>query len=265
MLLGFRGTLAWTRHGWVQLHGNPVISSLPEPDSSFKRLESVMNQRIKLLRKPMYVAVSFALSLVMGCAGATTQRTGQVVKKGSLARPPVMLVYDFAVAPDDAPPSLEIARAQDVAKSFSEEVVRKLEAVGITAQRATDSTPAPLHALVVKGQFVTIQEGSRAQRVVVGFGAGSTMLQVEVQLYQMTGSGLQRISEAEGEARGSRMPGVALPAGAAAATGFLVPLFVKGGLTTVREIGGDIQADIDRLAERFAYKAVAFYHRQGWI
>ncbi len=224
-----------------------------------------MKQTIELIRKPMYLAVCLALSLVMGCASATTQRAGQVVEKTSLPQPPLMLVYDFAVAPDDAPPSLEIARAQDVAKSFSEEVVRKLEAVGIAAQRATESTPVPAHALIVKGQFETIQEGSRAQRMVVGFGAGSTMLQVQAQLYQMTGNGLQRISEVEGQARGSRMPGLALQGTVAAATGFVIPVIVKGGLSTLNEIRGGIQADVDRLAEQFAYKAVVFYHSQGWI
>jgi hypothetical protein len=33
----------------------------------------------------------------------------------------------------------------------------------------------------------------------------------------------------------------------------------------VREVRGGIGADIDRLAEQFAYKTVAFYHRQGWM
>ena len=223
-----------------------------------------MKQTIMFFRKPIYLVAGLVLSIVMGCASATTQRTGQVVEKNTLPKPPVLLIYDFSVAPDDAPPSAEIERGRAIAKSFSEDVVEKLEAVGITARRATDSTPVPLHALVVKGQFVTIQEGSRAQRMVIGFGAGSPLLRVEVQLYQMMGNGLQRISEVEGQARGSRMPGMALPGGVAAATGFLVPVFVKGGLTTVREVRADIQADIDRLAERFAYKTVAFYYRQGW-
>lgn len=224
-----------------------------------------MKQTIKLFRELMCLAVCLALSIVMGCASAATQRTGQAVQKGSLARPPVLLVYDFAVAPEDAPPSLEIARGQEIAKSLSEEVVRKLEAVGIAAQRATDSTRVPRHALVVKGQFETIQEGSQAKRVLVGFGAGSTQLQVQVQIYRMMEDGLQRISELEGQARGNRMPGVALSGATAAGTGFLLPLFVNAGLATSREVMGGIQADIDRLAEQFAYKAVAFYHRQGWM
>lgn len=224
-----------------------------------------MKKTIQFFRKPMYLFASLVLSILMGCATATTQRTGQVVEKNSLPRPPVLLIYDFSVAPDDAPPTAEIERAQAIAESFSETVVEKLQAVGVAAQRATDSTPVPLHALVVKGQFVNIQEGSRAQRMVVGFGAGSTMLQVEVQLYQMMANGLQRLSEVEGQARGSRKPGMALPGGMAAATGFVIPVFIKGGLVTVREVRGeDIQADIDRLAERFAYKTDAFYYGQGW-
>lgn len=223
-----------------------------------------MKQTIERFRKPTYLVVGLLLSIVMGCAGATTQRTGQAVEEKTLPKPPELFIYDFSVAPDDAQPTAEMERDRTIAKSFSEAVVGKLGAVGIAAQRATDSTPVPLHSLVVKGQFITIQEGSRAQRMVVGFGAGSTMLQVEVQLYQMMENGLQRISEVEGQARGNRMPGMAVPGGVAAATGFLVPVFVKGGLTTVREVRADIQSDIDRLAERFAYKTVAFYYSQGW-
>lgn len=60
---------------------------------------------------------------------------------------------------------MEIKRGRAIAKSFCEAVVRKLEAVGIAARRAKDSTPVPLHALVVKGQLITIQEGSRVQRI----------------------------------------------------------------------------------------------------
>lgn len=223
-----------------------------------------MNQRVNFYRLPMYLALSLVLGVVMGCASATTQRTGPPVKEGTLPRPPVLLIYDFAVAPDDAPPSAEIERGRAIARSFSEEVVRKLEAVGIPAQRATASTTVPLHALVVKGQFETIEEGSRARRMLVGFGSGSTMLQVQVQAYQMMENGLQRISEVEGRARGSRMPGMAVPMGVAAATGNVAPLLIQGVLGTVRETRGGIQADVNRLAEQFAYKAVAFYHRQGW-
>jgi len=223
-----------------------------------------MNSMLNLLRSPINLILGLALTMVMGCASAATQRTGRAVEKGSLARPPLLLIHDFAVAPEDAPPSLEIARGQDVARSFSEEVVKKLEAVGIAAQRATDSTRVPLNALVVKGQFVTIGEGNRARRMFIGFGAGSTMLEVEVQVYQMMGTGLQRITEVQGGARGHRMPGLAVAGVMAPALGTATPLLTQGAAGVVREARGGIRADIDRLAEQFAYKTVAFYHHQGW-
>ncbi len=225
----------------------------------------VMKQKVRLFRQwsPRLLVVSLLLSLVVGCASATTQQTAGVWGK-TLPRPPVLLIYDFAVAPDDAPPSEEIERGRAIAKAYSEEVVIKLEAVGIPAQRATDSTTVPLHAVVVKGQFVTIQEGSRTRRMLIGFGAGSTMLRVEVQVYQMMESGLQRIKEVEGQARGSRMPGVAGPGAVAGATGAVAGVAVAGAMSTVREVRGGIKADVHRLAERFSYKMDVFYYRQGW-
>ncbi len=223
-----------------------------------------MKQKVRLCRQPPLLVVSLLLSLVMGCAGATTQQTGQRVEDRTLPRPPVLLIYDFAVAPDDAPPTEEIERGRAIAKAYSEEVVIKLEGVGIPAQRATDSTTVPLHAVVVKGQFVTIQEGSRTRRMLIGFGAGSTMLRIEVQVYQMMESGLQRIKEVEGQARGSRMPGVAGPGAVAGATGAVAGVAIAGAMSTVREVRGGIKADVHRLAERFGYKMIVFYYRQGW-
>ncbi len=228
-----------------------------------------MKQKVRLFRQlfPRHLVVSLLLSLVVGCASATTRQTGELVEETSLPRPPVLLIYDFDVAPDDAPPSEEIERGRAVAKAFSEEVVTKLEAVGIPAQRATASTTVPLHAVVVKGQFVTIREGSRTRRMLIGFGVGSTMLRVEIQLYQIMESGLQRIKEVEGQARGSRMPGIAVSGGVAAATGSVVPLLVGGGMSVVRGVRGGIRgikADVDRLAERFGYKMIVFYYREGW-
>ncbi len=35
-------------------------------------------------------------------------------------------------------------------------------------------------------------------------------------------------------------------------------------MSTVREVRGGIKADVHRLAERFGYKVIVFYYRQGW-
>ena len=225
-----------------------------------------MERKFRLFTQlfPPLLVVSLLLSLVVGCAGARSRQTRQYVKDRTLPRPPVLVVYDFAVAPADAPPSEEIKNRRAIARYFSKQVVTKLGERGIRAQRATASTRVPLHAIVVKGQFVTIDEGSRVKRLLIGFGAGSSKLRARAQAYQMTEGGLRLISKGEGEAHGSKMPGMAGPAAVAGATGLVAGLAISGVMSVGREIKGPIRGDVERLAEHFTKRAVAFYTRQGW-
>jgi len=186
------------------------------------------------------------------------------VRDRTLPRPPVLLLYDFAVAPADAPPSEKIKQDRAIARSLSEQAVIKLGQRGIRAQRATASTTVPLHAVVVKGQFVTIEEGSGGQRVLIGFGAGKSELRVNGRVYQMTESGLKIISEGEAGAHGSSSPGLAPSAIVAGATGSPVGLVAGGAMHLHTESKGPVKENIGRLADGFAERAAAFYSRQGW-
>ncbi len=213
---------------------------------------------------PPLLVVSLLLSLVVGCAGGSGRQTRQYVRDRTLPRPPVLLLYDFAVAPADAPPSKKIKQDRAIARSLSEQAVIKLGGRGIRAQRATASTTVPLHAVVVKGQFVTIEEGRGAKRVLIGFGAGKSELRVNGRVYQMMESGLKIISEGEGGAHGSSSPGLAAPAVVAAATGSPVGLVVSGAMHLLTETKGPVKQNIGRLADQMAERAAALYSRQGW-
>ncbi len=123
-----------------------------------------------------------------------------------------------------------------------------------------------MHALIVRGQFITIEKGSRFKRMVIGFGAGSSELRARVQVFQVTERGLHRIVEAEAEAKGSRAPGMAVPVGAGAAMGnAATSAMVSGGMNVVDEARGIANPDATRLAEKIAERAKAFYTRQGWL
>ncbi len=215
----------------------------------------------------------------VGCAGGSVEPGRQYTKGESLPRPPVVLVYDFAVDPADvdvdnlgpnfvsgeAPTSERLQQGRAVAQALSEELVTEMAKLGITARRAGGSTNVPMHALVVKGQFVSIEEGDQITRVVVGFGVGSGGLQANVQVYQQTDTGLRPISEAEGEAHGRKTPGIAGPAAVAAGTGMVVGLVVATVVTTGSELKGDMATHVKYLAEEFADRAEKFYKRQGWL
>ena len=231
-------------------------------------------------KNPTSVALLFAFlpMALMACASAGVRNVERFVDDGTMARPVSFQVYDFATDADQAltdtfgagfesePMSQERREARAVASLLAEQTVLQLRQRGIAAERALPSTEPPETALVVKGQFVTIDEGGRAGRVLIGFGAGNDELQVQFQVYQVADGQLRRIAEADADARGSRRPGMLVPIAAAAATGRAVGAVVSGGLTIKQEVtASGLDDDVARLAEKLAEQAVDFYERQGWL
>ncbi len=219
-------------------------------------------------------------SFLVGCAGGSSQVGPQYSETQSLPRPAVVLVYQFAVDADDVvvdtfgldigskqASTLErVKRGRVWARALSLKLVDKVDELGIPARAANPYTKVPLNAIVVKGQFVTIDEGDQTKRTMIGFGAGAEEVRVRVQVYQMTKTGLRRISEAEGEAHGRKTPGVVGPAGVAAGTGMVVGLVVSGAMNMKSEaIDGSMETTLNNLVEQFIENAARFYKRQGWF
>ncbi len=55
-----------------------------------------------------------------------------------------------------------------------EKLLAEIIALGLPAERATQQALAGGETLLIKGQFVSINEGNRTERVVIGLGAGRT-------------------------------------------------------------------------------------------
>lgn len=226
------------------------------------------------------ILISGVIAIGLGCASAGVTTLPGTRDDSMLPRPSVAYIYDFAVSSDDVvidtlgaefisegeKLSEEERQAHATANALSEAIVEQLRKQGINAKRANDGDIPPLHALVLKGQFITIDEGSRFKRMVIGFGAGSSELRVRAQVYQVTERGLRRIAEAEAEASGSKMPGMAIPvAGGAAMGSAATSAVVSGGMNIARETRGAMNPDAERMAEKIAERAKAFYVRQGWL
>lgn len=224
--------------------------------------------------------VSGLIAIGLGCASASVTTIPATRDESMLPQPSVVYIYDFAVSANDVvidtlgaefmsegeKLSEEERQAYATANALSEAIVAELLKRGINAKRASDGDIPPLHALVLKGQFITIDEGSRFKRMVIGFGAGSSELRASVQAYQATERGLRRIAEAEAEASGSKMPGMAIPvAGGAAMGSAATSAVISGGMNIARETRGAMNPDAQRMAEKIAERAKAFYKRQGWL
>lgn len=219
------------------------------------------------------------VALALGCAGASVTPTAPASSE-RIPKPGVVLVYDFAVNANDVVVDTlghefqseasqwteEEQTAHATAQSLSEQLVAKLEERGIPGRRAVPGERPPIDAILLKGEFLTIDKGSRIKRLVIGFGAGTSELQVRVQAYQATPYGLHRLAEAEVDSHGSRMPGMAVPMAGGAALGSLATsAVISGGMQIVKETRGGMRDDAGRIAEEIANRAEAFYRNQGWL
>ncbi|MEZ5502468.1 MAG: DUF4410 domain-containing protein [Halioglobus sp.] len=122
-----------------------------------------------------------ALLLLGGCAPTAVN---QVSAGGApVPRPARILVYNFAVSADEveldkgfspeliqqyenelsgpARTAAEIQVGHNVADAVSEELVKKLQGYGLNVQWANAATPLDDRSIIIKGQFVTIDEGNR--------------------------------------------------------------------------------------------------------
>ncbi len=229
--------------------------------------------------------VAVAGLLATGCASTGTKAERRYIKAGEkLPKPGRIIVYDFAVSPGDlhadsefagsfspretalSPKEKRLGRA--LAARISEKLVQEILALGMPAERSGSGRPASLNDILIRGEFLSINEGSRVARMVIGFGAGASKLQTVAQAYQVGEDGLRRLGELEVEAKGGKMPGMIVPVGAGAIAGrAAVSAAVSGAMNVASEtIGGEsIDAAATRTAKRIAEVMKRAFKRQGWI
>ncbi len=121
---------------------------------------------------------------------------------------------------------------------------------------------------IVRGEFISVDEGSRIKRVVIGFGSGSAELKTLAEAYVVTSAGLVTLGSAEVEAKGGKMPGMIVPVGAGAAVGrAATSAAISGGMNVASEtVGGEsIEAAATRTAKRIAEVLKRGFVKQGWI
>jgi hypothetical protein len=93
---------------------------------------------------------------------------------------------------------------------LSASIAKELTALNIPATRPEPGAVLSANALVVQGQFLEVDEGRRLRRAIVGFGAGSTEVLVEVSVFDLAQSAEQP-AITFGTGHGSKpMPGAIL-------------------------------------------------------
>ena len=238
-------------------------------------------QRTAFISPWLQVACLIGLLSIAGCA--SSEITSQNRYEGELAKPARIVVYDFAATPQDVPPTSalaglyatretpqspeEIALGRELGSLVAAKLVAELDARGIPAVRAADGAQPQLGDGVIKGAFVAVDEGSRLQRMLIGFGAGAAELRTLVEGYKQTADGLAPLGSAEVEAAGGQMPGVLAPVGIGTAAGrAATSAIVSGAASSVREIAPEtLEGAAERTAEEVADIVEEAYRERGWL
>ena len=223
-----------------------------------------------------------AISLAAGCAQTDVSDRESTLASGSIRMPARVIVYDFAsthaaVPPDSAIAGLyrqrttpqtpeEIELGRRLGALVSAHLIEELNENGIPAI-AGENGPVPFPGdAVIRGEFVSIDEGSRTKRMLIGFGAGAAELKTLVEGYVVTVSRLVPLGSAQVETSGGKMPGMLVPIGAGSAMGrAATSAAVSGTSNVLQELGPEGLDDAaKRTAEEIAELIVKAYEDRGW-
>jgi hypothetical protein len=218
-------------------------------------------------------------------ACATTEVTSQSPSFGQAPRPERILVYTFATSPEDVKLDHSLTAqtwklqgisasterrqvGQAVADALADNLVKKFHELGLPAERAYQPAPRDgVSTVVIEGQFLAVDEGSRMERVVIGLGAGKSKVRTAVQAIEILPEGSRLLDTFEIDAKSDSTPGMAETMGAGAAAGHLAASAAVSVAKSAadEEFGADVDADAMRTANKIAKVMGDFFVSQGWI
>jgi len=222
-----------------------------------------------------------AMLLVSACA--TTAVTSRQEYAGpALARPDRIIVYSFAATPEEIPSWSSAAReyahaaplsgealqnGRNLGRLVAQELVSDIREMGLRAVHAAGEPGPRPGDLALLGYFVTVDEGSAAKRVALGFGSGAAEMKVKVEGYLATEQGMRRLGAGEVDSGGGKAPGVVVPLAVTIATANPLGLIVGGAVKAGGELSGrsTIEGTAERTAEKISSELEIKFAEQGWI
>ena len=222
------------------------------------------------------IMVAAGIALLAGCASSTVAPPETTPLANEMTRPGRVVVYDFVGTRDDLPPDSAIVRyyeqravpqtaaeidlGRKLGRLVAQNLVKELNGAGIAAHHSDTVPKAQIGDGIIRGEFVSINEGSRTKRVLIGFGAGAGELKTLAETYQVTDAGLRPLGWTQVDTAGGKLPGILVPVGVGASA------VVAGGANVVQERGPEaIQSAAQRTAKELAKLIIDGYRKRGWL
>lgn len=222
----------------------------------------------------MFIRITLSLLIafvIVGCA-STNIISRQEYEGGQIARPNHIIVYDFTAGPGEAPSGSaqsaeQIDTSSRVGAKISTVLADEIQKMGLPGERATAQTQPQIGDIVIKGQLLSVDEGSAAERIALGFGSGAADLKASVAGFLVTEHGLQKLGSGTTDSSGGKTPGSALGAVGAIATANPAGLIVSTGMKVYGEDSGSstIEGRAEDLAKEIAKVLEKKFKEQGWI
>ncbi len=240
----------------------------------------------KALRLLWLALISSAWLAVAGCS-STKISEDTYTNPDPLPKPQVVYVYKFAFSPDQVTPEQaigakiadlatgqslteeEMALGNAVAEALAEQLVEGLKEIGLPAELAPgpDDTGDGEGVVMIEGQFVKIDEGNRLRRFVVGLGVGKSVVNTQVQVFDVTSYGRVSVASFSTTSRSGWKPGAGETGAAGVAAGATVgtAAAVSGGVGAAAELGQNARADARRTAKLITRHLAGIAYQHGWI
>ena len=227
----------------------------------------------------LFLAVG-VISLFSGCASTNREQ----LVKGPIPRPATIWVYDFAATADDVPTNSALADEKDLDKTppqtaediaegmklgdqIASELASQIRDMGMSAQQAGPTTKPQVNDIVIRGYLLSVEQGSTAMRVMVGFGAGKSSLATMVEGFQMTPTGLRKLGYGTIDAGGNKSPGMVLGIATFLATKNPAGLIINGGMQAYGAASGNsgVEGRAKATAKEISEVLKKRFQEEGWI
>jgi hypothetical protein len=243
------------------------------------------NRTLLLLNLISSAGIVVLAALLSGCAKATVEPQQTASSVGATERPGKIVVYDFDVSSanvtenqgplqrayrsvaktDEQMDTDRLALGHEAAHHLSEDLVKRLQALGFEVENLPPGAPPGDNTLLIQGQFLNADEGNRARRMIVGFGAGASRLDTLVIVSRAAPEGTPaELLRFKTYSDSGKMPGAALTMGAGAAG-----QGAAAGMTALSTAGKVYNSMLSTLADKTSKQITAYlsqyFASEGWI
>ncbi|HUB95883.1 MAG TPA: DUF4410 domain-containing protein, partial [Stellaceae bacterium] len=204
-----------------------------------------------------------AFGLALALAACAPARVEPVATYGGaqLPRPALVVVEDFVATPDvvqtdrgiiarlrngvsgTSEAAAQAAADRKVTAAITRVLIAEIGKLGLPAVAAAEpSAQGAGGRVIVSGAILSIDEGNKTRRTLVGLGAGQSSVTARADVYYAEAGTPRLLESFSADAESGRKPGAAETMGAGAATGRIAESAAVGAGSAVA-LSGDVDAD----------------------